>query len=171
MTLSKLFKQAKARNGFTLVETIIYIALTTMALSVLLQVHISGLKTRSIALNEQILLENQRLVEYHMLERLAESNAVNDPLAGTSNILSLSSINPADNPVVFLVENERLMVSVGGGGNIPITAETVHITDFQIDRLAGSPAAVIIGIEYEIRTSDTTIGNRTEFTYTLRYDE
>lgn len=159
------------RNGFTLIETVLYTAFLAMGMVVLVTVFVAGLRTRSLIVAEQHLLESQRVAEILIRERLREATAVLTPASGTSTSLVVNSPVAGEDPVTFQVTNGVLTMTLGSGSAIPITGSGVRVTDFSITRLNGSPPSLTIEISYEADSaSGATPSISSAFSYTLRYE-
>jgi hypothetical protein len=152
-------------------EILIYITLVAMAFSAIGLVLQSGLATRSLAAAQIRLVEQQRLVEWTLLSRLEQSGGMTTPASGTSTTLQIESPTASENPVTFAVSGNVLTMQLGTNPAVNLTPSDVRVTNFTVERLDGSPASLIIMIEFETDTASGTVVSETStITYTLRYD-
>ena len=158
-------------RGFTLIETLVYMALSAAGMLVLVSMLISGLNTRSLIYSQQRLVENQQFNELTLLKRLGEATTVTTPAGGEANQLVIDSGVSGENPVTFQVTNQVLTMTLGDQAPIALTSSDVAVTDFTVTRLSGTPPSIAIEITY---AADTASGARptvtTSLTYTLRYE-
>lgn len=161
---------SQVREGFTLFETIIYIALVGAAFSALGLVYTSGLKSQAIANAQQTLLETEQLVGSHMQARLEETDSIIAPASGTDTTLTVSSPDSADDPVTFSLLDGALMMQLGAQDPEPLTPSSINVTEFTVERLQGDPASVYVTITYEVPTfGGSFITKQTTSTYALRF--
>ena len=158
-------------RGFTLIETLLYMALSVTGLAVLTSVLISSLNTRSLIYAQQRLVENQQLNELTLLKRLGEATTITTPASGSASQLVINSPTIAESPVTFQVTNSVLTMKLGSASPIALTSTDVRVTGFTVTRLSGSPPSMSIDITYAADTaSGATPTATTSFTYTLRYE-
>ena len=123
-------------GGFTLMETIIYIGIIAVILSSFLliteQIIFSSNRTR-----QQIeLAENQKFLIQKINWLLRSVDTVNVPAPGaTSATLSINKTNFADNPLIIDLANNAIRLTTGGAGAIPITNDSVTVTDLTFYQL------------------------------------
>jgi len=158
------------REGFTLIETLIYAAIFALAIFALVSVYNSSVQTRSIALAQEAVLESRRVAEATILKRLREATSVTTPASGTSSSLVIGSPTALENPVTFAVSSGRLTMQLGALGTpVPITASNVTVSSFSVTRLDGSPASLAITIVYSASTAArATVTETSNFGFTLR---
>ncbi len=161
----------RARKGFTLIELIIYIVLVAAILSALLFIVDAALRTRSIAVAEGRLLDNERLVERTLLDRLNASSNVISPASGSGTTLQIASPTSSENPVLFQITNGALTMKLGSSSAITLTSSNIQVTAFTVTRVNGTPSSIRISITYQTGTAaNATISNTSTLSYTLRYD-
>jgi Tfp pilus assembly protein PilW len=157
------------REGFTLIETLIYAAIFAIAIFALVSVYNSSVQTHSIALAQEAVLESRRVAEAAILKRLREATSVTTPASGTSSTLVIGSPTAAENPVTFAVSSGRLTMKLGSGTAVPLTSSTVTVTSFSVTRLDGVPASLGITIVYSASTAArATVTATSNFGFTLR---
>jgi prepilin-type N-terminal cleavage/methylation domain-containing protein len=153
-------------NGFTLIETLISLALAATGFLVLLLVHVAALNSRAIATSQAHLLEARRVVEGTVRERLEEANGVATPASGTSSVLTLTDPDPLETPTVFSVVGGRLVLQVGASAPVFLTPPDVTVSAFSAERLDGLPVSV--ALSYTLET-DATPKVHIERTFTVTY--
>lgn len=118
------------RRSFTLIETLIYSALVSIAVSfVLLGVYqIIESRYRSLARTE--IEEETNFLMRKIAWVLNAATEINMPSPGaTSTVLSVNKPNFTPNPVVIAKANFAAAISYGGGEAIPLNSESVAVRE------------------------------------------
>jgi len=160
------------QNGFSLLETLIYVAIAATSMVVVTAVFISSLQTKSVITAQQLLLDAERVAEQQIVSRLEEAGQVLAPAAaGFGATLTIDSPTASESPVTFSLADETLQMMLGTASSVPITPERVRVTDFSVERLEGTPPTLAISITTAADTGGgRTISHLSEITYTLRYE-
>ncbi len=159
------------RKGFTLLETIIAIALSASVLTTAAMLFHSTLSTEGRVRGHQRLADATFLVEQTMSDRITSANGISEPASGSSETLTISTTDNATNPTTFTVTNGALTIQEGSSASEPLTPNTVTVTDFTITRITGDPASITISTTMETQVGSETINSDASWTSTLRYAE
>jgi len=118
----------KTKSGFTLVETMLYIGLTLIMITLLSGIgfNIQDTKAKAQALNE--VSYNAALLQETIDRVLEKAVSVNVPtLQATSATLSLSMASTTLDPTVFREVDGRLTLKQGVGATTTLSTESVRI--------------------------------------------
>lgn len=157
------------RRGFSLLETIIYVAILAGSVVTLSSMFIASLQTQSLVEAQHRLLDAQRATEIAIQARLSEAQTVTTPVTGSESTLVISSPTAGQDPVTFALSGTTLTMKLGAGTAAPITPPDIRVTAFSVTRLSGTPASVRVSITYATGTAKATITTSSVFTITLRY--
>ena len=155
----------KTRSGFTLIDTIIYIALFSLVISVAVEsfyrIVESGRRTRSRAEVEQEANFVTRKIEW----ALSGLEKVNQPSAGaSSSTLSVNKFNFPNNPLVFDLDGGAVRLKEGLGPLAPLTNDNVVVSELTFSNLSPTGnrppgVRVILSVVSQSVNSSTTIEN------------
>lgn len=149
------------RKGFTLIETIIYIALFSVIISLVVGA-VYNIIEGSDDLQKNIIAD----AEAHFLTRKIEwaltgVSAINSPASGfTGTSLSVNKVDYAQNPIVFDLDSNNLRIKKGLGDPTILNSANVTISDLQFQHLAASlyrPAAIKFSFKVNGDDYSTTI--------------
>lgn len=157
------------RRGFSLIETIIYVAILAVSVVTLSSMFVASLQTQSLVDAQHRLLDAQRATEIAIQARLSEAHSVTTPASGSGSTLVISSPTAGQDPVTFALSGTTLTMKLGAGTAAAITPPDVRVTAFTATRLSGSPASVRVTITYAVSTAKSTLTATSVFTITLRY--
>ncbi len=158
------------QNGFTLVETILYMAIVAtllLAVSFLFaQVLESRTKHQSIAEVE----EQGAFVMNAIIREIKNSEGVNFPTPGTSaSQLSLQESAPENNPIIFDANNGSVTESVGANNSVSLLAPNVFVSRAVFTNLAASSSPANIRVELTLKYSG---GNsQSQYTYEAQFED
>lgn len=151
----------KQNKGFTLIETMIYSALISMIIGmILVSVY-------------QLIIGNERIVQKNIIEEEANFllkkiewglngvSSINSPAPGaSSSALSINKLNYFYNPVIFDADSGNLRVKKGSGNPAILNSQNVSVNNVKFQRIAAignAPEAVKIIINVNQRPYQTTI--------------
>lgn len=156
-------------HGFTLVEVMLYIALTLTILTSVVTffletVEAHGRQKNIINTDQSIAFATHVITSY-----ITSSTAVVSPSPGSSDTsLSLTMNDPTFDSVVFFLNDDGVIVaSVGGGEPTPITSTNIRITNISFSNrstLDGRPS-----IHIEIEGTNTNFFNKRPLSYGQTY--
>ncbi|MFH1047822.1 MAG: type II secretion system protein, partial [Patescibacteria group bacterium] len=129
----------RSSRGFLLIETIIYIGLVGFVLSaaVLFSVEFVETRAKSVALADAT--RNAKFALSRLAYEVRSSEGINygNSTFGTNpGVLSVATVDPLTNPTVFSVSGNQLMVSQGGGADVPLTPVSTEVLEFTVEDVA-----------------------------------
>lgn len=165
------FKSSNRNDGFSLIESVIYIALLAISLAALVYVFTSSMRTYAILSSQATLNQNKQVIERIFLRTLQQSTNVTVPTSGSGSILTLTMPDAQKNPTTFSVSNQMLTFKQGNGDTTPISTDSLRVTGFTVTRLSATPPAIVVSLTYEIEPLlDMVISSSSIFTYAYRYE-
>lgn len=113
------------RKGFSLLELIIYIAITIMIVTVLSETVMVMLRVRERNLAEREVQQNLRFVMSRLERAITQATAVT-----VSDATTLSLTIAGADPTVFSVSSGALQINEAGAGAISLTTSKVTVSAF-----------------------------------------
>jgi prepilin-type N-terminal cleavage/methylation domain-containing protein len=157
------------QKGFTLIETLIYLAIVGGAVSgfVLFSLGVGDSRSKNYVVQE--VHGNTRTALGIISQRLRAAEAVNTASStfGTDpGVLSLQMSDAAKNPTVIdlTADNGVLQVTEGASSSVAITSDEVNITNLVFTNLTASSTRE--NIRVEITAEYNNPSGDVEFTYT-----
>lgn len=146
-------------KGFTLIEVIIYAAVTVIILTFAILSAYQIIEGSDRAEHQRQLAENQRFLEQKIYWLLQGVSTIDVPVSGaTGAVLSVNKLNFPDNPVVIDVDAGVVRLKRGTGAALAITdeayVEAQNISFHQLS-LSGHPAIKVSGTLLDGLTSAT----------------
>jgi len=139
-------KELKNKNtGFTLIETLVYVAIFSIFVGSL--VYFLNLMTTS-RINNQITLEvnNQGNDVIRIItQSVRNADNIDSPLiSSTSSSLELLTSNPTTSPTIFSEIDGVLYITEGGGSPVALTNNKVAISNLVFSNLSlpGTPGSI-----------------------------
>lgn len=127
------------KNGFTLVEVIIYIAFVSIVATVYVTYAVDVLTSVQKARLQQEVQQNARLAMERMLQEIRAAEGINvgsSTFGSHPGMLSLATATPATNPTVFDVSGGVLRMTQGVGAAVPLTSDTFDVTNLVFSNLS-----------------------------------
>lgn len=153
-------------KGFSLVEMILYVAISSvilLSLSMLLSFLLSSrIKNQSIADVNQQGLQVMQLVT----QTIRSAKSVDFPSIGaTSTSLSLTMPDPLLSPTIFDVSNGVVRIKEGSGEAIPLTNSHVTVSPYVFQNISGASSTDrIIRLSFTIDYNNPSGRNESSFT-------
>ncbi len=154
-------------QGFTLIETLIYSALTTLIAAFAIIIAYQLIDSSDRLRSQREMAENKKFLEQKIYWALQNISTINSPTSGaTSTSLSVTKLNYASNPVVIDGSQSVVKIQKGGGVAVPITNEYVAAQDLNFHQFdfSGRPAIRVSGNLFNNFTSTTVDINFTILT-------
>ncbi|MBT5808682.1 type II secretion system protein [Candidatus Uhrbacteria bacterium] len=165
------------QDGFTLVETLLYILLMGIVL-----VGISGfvLNLFEIRAKTQAASEvafNARLIQDRLTDSMRHAEGVNtgaSTFAADPGVLSINMVAGADDPHVYSLtaDDGQFQISEAGGGAVSITTDDVSVSNLVFTNLTSADDVAVVQVQFTIETvndSDVSFFDYAEsFQTTLR---
>lgn len=135
-------------KGLTLIETLIYLALAALIVS-LVVVSVYPIIDSSSRLEAWIEVENEANFILRKLNwALTDISNINQPLASaTSTTVSVNKNNFSQNPIVFDVNSGNLQMALAGGSPVVLSNENVKIDKVVFEHIIANGTSSAIGIE------------------------
>lgn len=143
-------------QGFTLVETLIYSAITVMMLTFAIFTVYNMISASNKARSQKELSEGKKFLEQKIYWTLQSISAINSPVAGaTSTSLSVAKLNYANNPVVIDNPDWIARIKRGAGNAIPITGDYIKLNNLNFHQFtfSGRPAIYTSGTMTDVYSS------------------
>jgi type II secretory pathway pseudopilin PulG len=157
----------KSENGFTLVETLVYLFLIGLTISSFINFNlaISAARNKNTAISE---VQSNALTALNFISaKLRSAKAITLPLAGESGSTTVFRVSDSVVDLRLNTEDGVLYYSEGAGNNEAITSSKVKITNLTFDNLTygNEPGniRIVLGLEYN------NPSNSMEFTYSQDY--
>ena len=156
----------KNRKGFSLVETIIYVAI----FSIFIAGTASFLNTMtSSRLNNQMVLEindQGSSVMKTMTQSIRNANQVNSPtITNTALNLSLVTSLASTSPTVFSQGGGVLYMSEGAGSPVALTNNKVVVSDLTFSNLSRPDTPNIIKISFNLTSTNATSSSSGQYSF------
>ncbi len=133
----------RRRPGFTLMETILYTLIVTMALSSFLFIMQATFHTQKKFNAHTLLHENIRFTVQKIESRTHAATAITLPTAGnTSTRLILSMSESSKDPTIFELSNGLLLFSEGNTSRTSLFTGGTIIREFTVAHVASSPPSI-----------------------------
>jgi Tfp pilus assembly protein PilW len=151
-------------SGITLVETVIYISLSSMLLLALSAFFV--MSTTARVKNQSINEVNQQGVfaMEQMVQAVRNATAVTAPTAATNgSSLSLTMPAAAQSPTAFSLSGTTLQVKEGAAAALPLTNGLVQVSNLSITNLSRSGTNGIVRISFTLARTKNI--DRNEYDY------
>lgn len=120
----------KSNNGFTLLETLIYIGLVSVITSSFIAASYQIIDSRGRVQNQLELIENKKFLVEKLRWVLASNESINSPnLDASGGSLSVNKLNYGSNPMVVDLSANQIRLTLGGGQPVPLTNSQVAVTN------------------------------------------
>lgn len=126
------------RQGFTLVEFLIYITLTAIVVSSIVLMVGSILSARDTARRSLLLEQNVRFALTRIVSRIQEATTITTPASGASTTCALQMPTSSENPTTFAFVSSTLFMTEGTNPATALFSNEVEVIRFQCTRLSGS---------------------------------
>ena len=153
----------KTNDGFTLIETIIYIGIIAIIISSFLLISQQIIFSTSRTRHQIELTENQKFLVQKINWLLRNVASINTPLPdSSSNILSINKVNFNDNPIVLSLTNDVVYLTTGSTttSTAPLTNNSVIVTSltfYQLTFASSSQNAIRVVANMQNDVASTTI--------------
>jgi Tfp pilus assembly protein PilW len=155
-------------SGFTVIEVMIYIALTAM-LMVALSAFLNMTLDSQVKVDTMNNVENGgwRVVSY-LDQTIRNADAVTAPTSGQSaNTLTLAMADASKNPTIFSITDGRLYIKEGTGQNIDLLPQSVAVNNFTFTNAAVSGVPAIIRYQFDMYNNNAN--TRQQYQYTKNF--
>ena len=156
------------QNGFTLIETILYLAI---AASVIGLASVFFIFVHSSRVKSQVTMEIEEqgsLAMASMTRLIRNADAINSPALGEgAGSLSLDSYDAGSDPTIIESDGLAATVKLGSGGNLNLTNDKVRVSylSFTNRGLAGTAGSIDILLTLEYVNQN----GRSEYSYSKTF--
>ncbi len=151
-------------SGFTLVEALLYIAISSVLLVVITNLGYNVFINRQKVLAGEEIIENANFVFAKIGYNIRKAKSVILPLSAGDE-LSLETKNPELNPTRFYLDGAAMFFAQGIGSGAALTTNAIEITDLNFVKLTNNQTGISIKINIELSSSRS--GTRLSFTTTF----
>lgn len=152
------------KSGYTIIELMLYISITTIIMFVLTITtsKLIELRERNIVAAE---VEDQGVQVMQLITQTirnaSEINSVNE------EELSLNTINLLQNPTIFGVENDSIYIKEGNNSEINLTSNNVIAMNFKFENLSKTDTLDLIRISFTLTYNN--LSQRHEYEYSKNF--
>ena len=155
-------------RGFTIIEVLIYISISTMLLFALSSFIVSILETRerSKMISE---VEKQGIYIMEVMTRnVREAQTINNPEVGNfSESLSLNLTEAEKNPTIFNLEDGKIIFQQGSNPPMDLHNNLITIEDLKFTNLSRPDTPGIVQIQFTLKYNYLT--NRPIYNYEKKF--
>jgi prepilin-type N-terminal cleavage/methylation domain-containing protein len=154
----------KQKRGFTLIEVLLYMAVSSVIIFTLASV--LYILTPAQAKNRTVIeVEEQGLfVTQEIIKRIREAEGVTAPSAGVSAAtLTLDTASTSTDPVVFTLSSGVLQLEEAGGGAVSLTNDRVTVSGLSFSNLSKADTPGVVSFEFTLTHINPELRN--EFDY------
>ncbi len=163
----KSFK-LKARQGMTLLETLIYAAIFATMMGFVIIVLFQIVDTQRGHQGRVEVETEANFVMRKLSWALEGAQSINSPAAGASSSqLSINKFNFSQNPLVFGLVAGTVQLARGASSAIPLTNSSVEVTELTFEHLAPSGARPD-GVKVTLSLTASSSANIVKATTTLK---
>lgn len=144
--------RAMLRRGFTLVEFILYIALSSIVIMTLMQGMLLLLQTRSNISLRLPVQQELRFATHRITEAIRIALSINtgsSVFASDNGLLSLVMSGSLRSPTVFSLSNDAITITEGSAPPMPLTSSRVVVQQLRFEDLSApqTPSTVKLRIQ------------------------
>jgi len=151
-------RKIKEQSGMTLVETLIYAALISIVIGMIIVVAFQVIQS-SNNLGDKIFLEEEASFLMRKIEWvISGASAINSPSPGSSSSSTFSvdkfGFSGSENPVVFTVSGGNIFIQRGTGANTQLNSAFVTVQNATFTQIAAT-GTVPAGISVQLKLQKT----------------
>jgi len=141
----------KGRRGFTLLEIILYVGIssTILLLAVLFFSSIFSSRIKSQTITD---LDEQGLqVMQVILQTIRNAEGINSPVPGnSSSVLSLDALDPADDPTIIDVFGGEIKIKEGVASAVALTNSKVIVSELRFENFSRTLTPGSISVSFSL---------------------
>lgn len=125
------------QNGYTLIELLLYIAITGLVLTAAVFFMMTTLDVRAKSQSVTEVNDQATYIMDYITRRVRNADSISLPSSGSSaQSVTLSMPNVATSPTVFSLSGTALMVREGSGSAVPLTNSRVKVDSITFTNLS-----------------------------------
>jgi type II secretory pathway pseudopilin PulG len=152
------------QSGFTLVEALVYITISSVLLVVITSLGYNVFVNRQKAIAGEEIIENANFVFARMEYNIRKAKSVILPVSSGGE-LSLEMEDGDINPTRFYLDGATMFFAQGTGAGTAITTSAIEITDLNFIKLTNNETG--ISIKTSIEFSSSRAGTNSNLTTTF----
>ncbi len=166
--MSQTIKISKSFKGFTLVELVLYVSISSILL-LTISVFLGTLIESRIKNNTLAEVDQQGVQAMQILTRtLRNAEGIITPTVGnTSSSLTLDVFTSVDDSTVFDLLGGQLRITEGSGDAVPLTNTSVVVSDLIFENLSKDNTSGVVRVEFTL-TYDNSLG-RSEYNFSKSF--
>lgn len=139
------------RKGFTIMEVLIYIAIASILMLGLSSFMISISETRQKSkIIEEVESQGFKIIEL-ISRRTRLADAINSPsVGGSSDQLSLSMPTPSQNPTVFSLGSDKVVITEAGNPSQELSNSLVNVSNLYFQNLSRPSTPGVVKISFTV---------------------
>lgn len=150
-------KRSTKQQGFTLVEVLLYLAITVLILSTITVVFTQIVETRQRARTLAEVDQQGIQIMQEITQTIRDAQAINAPTIGTSaSTLNLDVIHSINDPTIYTLSGTTLEVTEGASAAVELSSNRIAVSNITFSNLsrAGTNGTVRIEFTLEYVTDD-----------------
>jgi Tfp pilus assembly protein PilW len=156
------------RNGFTMVELLLYVGIASVMLvviSVFLTMLVSSrIKNQTIAEVEQQGLQAMQIIT----QSLRNADDINEPAFGNDAAsLSFKTVTTENDPTIFTLVDGAIQIKEGAGAEVPLTNSRVIVSDLSFSNLSRADTPGTVRIRFTVTHLNFSGRNEYDFSKTF----
>ena len=167
MTKNSTRKIQNHSLGFTLIEAIVYIAISSILLLVITHLGFSIFESKQNILAKEEVTENANFIFQKISQAIRSADGIALPI-DTSSELSLVMDEADINPTRFYLDGNDIYVAQGLGSGLSLTSDGVAISELVFTRLTGSTGGDSVNIKATLYSLKEKINTSFQVTISTR---
>ena len=153
--------------GFTLIEAIVYIAISSILLLVITHLGFSIFESKQNILAKEEVTENANFIFQKISQAIRSADGIALPI-DTSSELSLVMDEADINPTRFYLDGNDIYVAQGLSSGLSLTSDGVAISELVFTRLTGSTGGDSVNIKATLYSLKEKINTSFQVTISTR---
>jgi len=162
-----LFKFSKKVSGFTLIEAIVYVAMSSILLLVITRLGFDFFSSKQKILAQEEILENANVIINKMTQSVRDAQSIVLPQT-TSQELSLQMKEASVNPTRFYATGESFYIAQGIGSGVKLNSGNVGVSSLQFEKITNNSVGIGIKINLTLFSLRNSIETSFSPTVSLR---
>lgn len=164
-------KLLKNKKAFSLLEVILYLAIFSVVVFMIITVYAVIMDSRAKEkVVSEVTSEGGRIMQ--MVSQITRnSTLINSPTFGANgNILSLNVFNTGNNPTLFYLNGNNLVIKEGSAAEVILNSNRVSISNLKFTNLSKSGTKGTMKIEFIVSGSSSNTKAPYQFSQTYNSD-
>ena len=158
----------KVKEAFTLLETLLYISVFSVVVFLIIGVYglVVESKVRQRTVSE-VNAEGGRIMQM-ITQTVRNSTSINSPLpANNSSVLSVYGLVTANNPTLYYLVGNDMVIKEGSAASIILNSNRVKISNLKFTNLSESGTHGTVKIEFTVAAN--TLNTRTIYQFSQNF--